>query len=241
VTEAPALPPVLILAGGLGTRLGASVPKPIVPVAGRPFLEHPLRALRADGARRIVLAVGHRGELVEQTIGDGAALGLAIAYVHDGPTLRGTAGAIRNALHLLGPSFLVLYGDTFLQVDYAAFAAFHASGGRAGSMTVLRHDDELVPANCVVEDDVVTAYDKRRQPAGAAYVDYGLLAFEAEVFARYDAADLSDVTAELAAARQLGAFPVRDPFYEIGTPAALAETERFLLARGPGSAGGTSL
>ena len=224
---------MLVLAGGLGTRLGGltqTLPKPLVPVAGRPFIEHPLELLRDHGARRVVLAVGHCGELIEQALGDGARLGLEIAYAFDGPTLRGTAGAIRGALHLLDERFLVLYGDTFLRVDYRRFAAFHAQHGLPGSMSVLR-DSTLVPANCVVEGNLVTAYNKRQPPAGAEWVDYGLLAFEATVFAGDEPADLSDLTAMLAGARQLAAFAVEDRFYEIGTPAALAETERFLLER----------
>jgi NDP-sugar pyrophosphorylase family protein len=178
-----------------------------------------------------VLAVGHRGELIERALGDGARFGLDIAYAYDGPTLRGTAGAIRGALPLLGERFLVLYGDTFLRVDYLRFAEFHVAHGLPGSMSVLR-DGALVPANCLVEGDLVTAYDKRRPPEGAEWVDYGLLAFEATAFEGEDPSDdLSDLTGELAAAHKLAAFRVEDRFYEIGTPEALAETERFLLER----------
>jgi NDP-sugar pyrophosphorylase family protein len=226
------LPPVIVLAGGLGTRLASltgAVPKALVPVAGRPFLEHSLALLARAGARRVVLSIGHRGELIEAAFGDGAPLGLELEYVHDGPTLRGTAGAIRGALPLLGARFLVLYGDTYLRIDYASFAATHAAGGRAGTMSVLRHPGVLGTPNCVVEHGLVTTYDKRTPPAGAEWIDYGLLAFEAAVFLEDGPADLGDVTAELAARRELAAFTAEQRFYEIGTPDALAETERFLL------------
>jgi NDP-sugar pyrophosphorylase family protein len=233
---------VIVLAGGLGTRLGSltkDFPKPLVTVAGRPFIEHPLEELQRQGAHRIVLAVGHRGELIEEALGDGTRLGLEIKYAYDGATLRGTAGAIRAALPLLGERFLVLYGDTFLRVDYRRFAEFHAIQGLTGSMSVLR-DNELVPANCLVEGDLVTAYDKRQPPAGAEWVDYGLLAFEATAFRGPDPSDdLSDLTHDLAAARRLAAFRVVDRFYEIGTPEALAETERFLAERSSRAGGST--
>jgi NDP-sugar pyrophosphorylase family protein len=235
VTASPRLPPVLILAGGLGTRLGTltdELPKPVIPVAGRPFLEHPLALLREHGAVRIVIAVGYRGDVVERTIGSGARLGLEIAYVHDGPELRGTAGAIRGALPLLGGSFLVLYGDTYLRVDYRRFATAHRERGLCASMSVLHNDGRYSPSNAVVRDGLVTAYDKRTPPAGAEWIDYGLLAFEAEAFADDGPEDLSDVTADLARRRRLAAFEVTDRFYEIGTPAALAETERFLIHAG---------
>src|SRR5436305_3662054 len=126
-----ALPPVCILAGGLGTRLGSHVrdtPKPLLEVAGEPFLHHQLRLLAAHGAREIVLCVGYLGELIEERIGP-ARFGLTIAYSHDGPVPIGTLGAIRRAAPLLGGRFLVLYGDTYLRIDYrAAVAAWSRSG-----------------------------------------------------------------------------------------------------------------
>jgi N-acetyl-alpha-D-muramate 1-phosphate uridylyltransferase len=229
----PQLPPVLILAGGRGTRLGQltdDLPKALVPVAGRPFLEHPLALLRDSGAVRIVIAVGYRGDLIERTIGNGERFGLEIDYAHDGPTLLGTAGAIRRALPLLGERFLVLYGDTYLRVDFGRFATAHRKQGLRGSMSVLRNRGDLSPSNAVVQGGIVTAYDKRTPPVRAEWIDYGLLAFEASVFEGVGPDDLSDVTSELATQRQLAAFEVSDRFYEIGTPEALAETEQFLRA-----------
>ena len=175
-----------------------------------------------------MLAVGFRGEQIERTIGNGARIGLDIAYVHDGPSLRGTAGAVRGALNLLGSWFLVLYGDTYLRVDYRAFAAAHRDRALPASMSVLRNRGRLSPSNAVVRDGLVTAYDKRSPPANAEWIDYGLLAFEADVFEGDGSQDLSDVTAELAAGRRLAAYEVANRFYEIGTPEALAETEQFL-------------
>jgi NDP-sugar pyrophosphorylase family protein len=234
--EGPAaeLPPVLVLAGGLGTRLGPlarDLPKPLVPVAGEPFLAHPLALLARNGARRVVIAVGHRGHMVEETFGDGSALGLDLVYVHDGPALRGTAGAVRGALPVLAESFLVLYGDTYLRIDYRAFAATHAANDLPGTMSVLHHPGRLAPPNCVVEGGLVTAYDKRARPPGAEWIDYGLLAFEARVFAGDGPDDLGDVTAELARRRELGAYAASERFYEIGTPEALAETDAFLRSQ----------
>ena len=102
--------PVCILAGGLGTRLGQAVadtPKPLLEVAGAPFLRHQLRLLKAHGARRVVLCVGYLGERIEAALGDGANKGLELRYVYDGPDLRGTAGAIRGGLDQLGDTFMV--------------------------------------------------------------------------------------------------------------------------------------
>jgi NDP-sugar pyrophosphorylase family protein len=120
VSATDELPSVCILAGGLGTRLGdrvEQVPKPLLPVAGEPFLIHQLRLLSSQGAGRIVLSVGYLGELIERRIGE-EQFGMSIAYSYDGPELAGTLGAIRRALPLLGERFLVLYGDSYLRMDY---------------------------------------------------------------------------------------------------------------------------
>jgi len=125
------LPPVCILAGGLGTRLGERVrdtPKPLVEVAGEPFLHHQLRLLAAHGASEVVLCVGYLGELIKQRVGT-ERFGLTITYSFDAPGLDGTFGAILRARDLLSERFLVLYGDTYLRVDYrAANRAWRESG-----------------------------------------------------------------------------------------------------------------
>jgi NDP-sugar pyrophosphorylase family protein len=224
--------PVCILAGGLGTRLGERVrdtPKPLLEVAGEPFLLHPLRDLAASGARRVVVCVGYLGERIEQVIGS-ERFGLEIVYVHDGPGLRGTAGAVRGALGSLGPAFLVLYGDTYLRVDYAAVERAFAAAGTLGLMTVLRNRGRWDRSNVVLSGDRVTHYDKRRDLPGMEWIDYGLSAYRAEAFEGGDA-DLSAIQARLADQRQLAAFEVRERFYEIGSPAALEETDAFLRGR----------
>lgn len=224
-----ALPPVCILAGGLGTRLGAPVPKTIVDVAGEPFALHQLRLLRESGAREVVYCVGHGGELVEATIGDGSRLGLSIRYSHDGPEPLGTAGAVRAALPLLGDEFLVLYGDTYLRVDYAAVAEARRRGSWVALMTVLHNDGRWGPSNADFDGRRVVRHDKRAPDPGLRWIDYGLGALTpAALDPPHD--DLSDVYAELAATGRLGGFEASRRFYEIGSPAALAETDAFLRA-----------
>jgi NDP-sugar pyrophosphorylase family protein len=138
---------------------------------------------------------------------------------------------VRGALPLLDETFLVLYGDTFLRIDYRAFAALHARAGLSGTMSVFHNPGRLGVPNCIVEGSLVTAYNKRERLAGAEWIDYGLLAFQASAFAARTEDDLGDVTARLAEQRELAAFPATERFYEIGTPEALAETDAYLRAR----------
>jgi NDP-sugar pyrophosphorylase family protein len=227
------LAPVCILAGGLATRLGAqarSVPKAMIDVAGRPFLVHQLELLRAHGASRIVLCVGHLGEQIEATIGDGSELGLEILYSDEGPVPIGTAGAVRGALGLLGEQFLVLYGDTYLRIDYLAVQLAFRASGLPAMMTVLRNEGRWDVSNVAFNDGRVLAYDKRRPAPEMRWIDYGLAALHSDAISRTapDATDLADVYAELARAGALAGYEATERFYEIGTPDALAETATFL-------------
>jgi N-acetyl-alpha-D-muramate 1-phosphate uridylyltransferase len=227
-----ALPPVCILAGGLGTRLQdrvREVPKPLLEVAGRPFLDHQLRLLAGNGVRRVVLCVGYLGELIEREIG-GERHGISIAYSHDGPGLDGTLGAIRRAQPLLGARFLVLYGDTYLRIDYAAVSASWIASGYPAVMTVLRNENRWEPSNAVMRDGMVQRYEKGAPTPEMQWIDYGLggLTVGALALAREDERDLSGLYRVLAERGELMAFEARERFYEIGSPAALAETDAFL-------------
>jgi NDP-sugar pyrophosphorylase family protein len=229
---AEALPPVCILAGGLGTRLGARVrdtPKPLLEVAGEPFLYHQLRLLAAHGAGEVVLCVGYLGELIERRVG-AERFGLEIAYCYDGPELDGTLGAIRRARALLGERFLVLYGDTYLRLDYAAAARAWGDSGLPALMCVLRNEGRWDASNALYADGRVVTYDKRAPAPEMRWIDYGLggLCQAALDRAPPGTRDLSDLYILLAREGLLCGFEAHERFYEIGTPAGLAETDAFL-------------
>jgi N-acetyl-alpha-D-muramate 1-phosphate uridylyltransferase len=223
----------MILAGGRGTRLGPlteDLPKALVEIAGRPFLEYQLELLRTGGVNEIVLCVGYLGSVVERTIGDGSRLGLSIRYSHDGPEPLGTAGALRNALPLLSETFFVTYGDTLLTVDHSAVARAHVSSGLPALMTVLENENNYAPSNAVVDNELVVAYGKTPPPRNARWIDYGLLAFDRAVIEHSTDSDLEPVLANLAEERQLAACEVDERFYEIGDKAGLAEATEFVRA-----------
>jgi len=237
--RASGLPPVCILAGGLGTRLGARVqdtPKPLLEVAGEPFLLHQLRLLAGHGAREVVLCVGYLGEQVESRIG-GERFGVNISYSFDAPGLDGTLGAIRRALPLLGERFLVLYGDTYLRIDYGGADPAWRESGLPAMMSVLRNEGRWDTSNVRYEDERVLAYGKRAPTPDMRWIDYGLggLTREAVSAADRDERDLSELYRRLAAAGLLFGFEASERFYEIGTPSALRETDAFLCGLGGAS------
>lgn len=225
------LPPVCILAGGLGTRLGEAtrmVPKPLVEVAGRPFLFHVLEYLRAQGIDRVVLCVGYLGELIESAVGAGGRFGLAVSYSYDGPTVIGTAAAIRQARPLLEREFFVLYGDTYLRVNYRDVAQAFRESELPALMTVLRNRGRWDASNASFDGRLV---HYRKGSAELEWIDYGLsmMSHEALDESAGHEADLSAVFERLSAEGRLGGFEATARFYEIGTPTALQETENFLL------------
>lgn len=226
------LPTICILAGGRGTRLGervADTPKPLLEVAGEPFLLHQLRLLAANGAADVVLCVGYLGEQIEERIGR-EQFGIRIEYSSDAPGLDGTLGAIRRALPLLSERFLVLYGDTYLRLDYRAATRAWENSGCRGLMTVLRNEGRWDSSNVLFENELVLAYDKVAPNPDMHWIDYGLGGLEVsslELVAP-DENDLAPLYARLAELRQLCGYEVFERFYEIGNPESLAEADEFL-------------
>jgi NDP-sugar pyrophosphorylase family protein len=225
-------PPVCILAGGLGTRLGEltrDMPKPLIEIAGEPFIWHQLRLLAAHGASEVVLCVGYLGEQIEASVG-AERFGLRIAYSHDGPELDGTLGAIRRALGLLGERFLVLYGDTYLRLDYAAAAIAWQRSGLPAMMAVLRNEGRWDVSNANYAKGRVLAYDKRMPRADMRWIDYGFSGLQRRALdlAPAGTREVADLFHRLARNGLLYGFEVRKRFFEIGTPSALAETDAYL-------------
>jgi NDP-sugar pyrophosphorylase family protein len=228
------LPSVCILAGGLGTRLGARVtetPKPLLEVAGEPFALHQLRLLAQHGASHVVLCVGYRGEQIEQRIGL-EQFGIRIDYSYDGPGLDGTLGAIRRARPLLPERFLVLYGDTYLQLDYRDAVEAWDRSSCLGLMTVFRNEGRWDTSNVVYENERVVSYDKAEPRPQMRWIDYGLGGLDVAALDLVDPteSDLSSLQGRLARRGQLFGYQATERFYEIGTPEGLAETDAFLSA-----------
>jgi NDP-sugar pyrophosphorylase family protein len=226
--------PVAILVGGLATRLRSAtdeVPKALLSVAGEPFVVHQLRLLRSEGFRDIVLCVGHLGEMIETKIGDGNKLGLRITYSFDGPTLLGTGGALKRALSLLGDRFLMIYGDSYMPVCYAAIVQAFVLSGKPGLMTVLENGGRWDASNVWFESGQIRRYDKTLRTPEMRHIDYGIAVLSATIFTPFPdnaAFDLADVYSRLVSEKQMAAYEVKERFYEIGSPGGLAELDSLL-------------
>lgn len=226
--------PIAILAGGLATRmqpLTGSTPKALLPVAGRPFIHHQLELLRRHGARHVVLCIGHLGEQIEAEVGNGARFDLSVRYVYDGPILLGTGGALRRALPQLGEIFFVLYGDSYLPIDLAPVEQTFRASGKKALMTVYRNEGRYDMSNVWFENGLIRVYDKKNQRPEMQHIDYGLGLLRAETLASFPAEtrfDLADVYYQLVAAGELAAYESPQRFYEIGSPAGLAELDQLL-------------
>jgi NDP-sugar pyrophosphorylase family protein len=236
--------PVAVLAGGLATRLRPiteKTPKSLVPVAGKPFLAHQLELLCSRGIRRVVLCVGYLGEMIQREFGDGKIFGMQLDYsfdsprqgeaTADGPKLLGTGGAVKRALPLLGDEFFVLYGDSYLPVDYSPIAEFFHRSGKLGLMTVYCNEGKYDTSNVVFRDGEIVVYDKKKRLPEMHHIDYGLSLFKAAAFDSYapdQPFDLAEVMGQLVHEKQLAGFEVHERFYEMGSPAGLAELEALL-------------
>ncbi|HEV3255468.1 MAG TPA: sugar phosphate nucleotidyltransferase [Gemmataceae bacterium] len=228
----------VILAGGRGTRLWPvtrEVPKPMVHVAGRPYLEHQLRLLRHQGITDVVLLTGYLGEQIEEHFGDGGRLGLDIRYSREATPL-GTGGALREARPLFRDTFLLIYGDSYLPIRYGAVLQALEDPAALGVMVVYDSRGKPAPARKNVAVDAagfVSRYDKdAADEAQLDYVDAGVLAFRRSLLAFLPA--VGEVSLEkyiypcLVARRQLLARVTGQRFYDIGTPERLQVIESYL-------------
>jgi NDP-sugar pyrophosphorylase family protein len=187
------------------------VPKALIDVAGKPIIVHQIETLRRQNISRIVVCAAHLGHKIEEALGDRRKFNLIIEYAFDGAAPLGTAGAVLHALRLLGESFFVLYGDSYLRVDYAKMAAAFDRSGKLAMMSVYRNRGRWDASNVVFADEMVRSHDKRHPAPGAEHIDYGLTLMRKAALAGVPAsqpADLADVFRSLARDGELAGLEV---------------------------------
>jgi NDP-sugar pyrophosphorylase family protein len=229
-----AMPPIVILAGGLATRLGEvsrKIPKSMVAVASEPFISHQLRLLRRENISRVVLCVGHLGDEIEDFVGKGNNFGLEVLYCYDGPNLLGTGGALKKALPVLPQVFLVMYGDSYLDTRYKPIVDRFNNSGKLGLMTVFENSNKWDKSNVEYSNETIICYDKKNQTPKMKHIDYGLSVINAKALDAWNIGqqfDLSEVYQRLLVLNELAGYQVTERFYEIGSPGGLRETDHYL-------------
>jgi N-acetyl-alpha-D-muramate 1-phosphate uridylyltransferase len=226
--------PVAVLAGGFATRLRPltqRIPKALVDVQGEPFVAHQLRLLRSQGVERVVMCAGYLGDQIQTFVGDGSAFGLAVEFSFDQPRLLGTGGALRCALPLLGDSFFVLYGDSYLPCDYRAVQNAFRSAHATALMTVFRNEDQWDRSNVEYADGAIVRFEKGSPRQSMRHIDYGLGVLTRSALQHvpegrhYDLALLYQQLLELG---ELAGLEVKERFYEVGSWAGIQDLGHFL-------------
>jgi len=229
--------PVIILTGGLATRLypvTRTLPKGLIRIAGRPFIDHQLALLREKGVTQVILCVGNLGEMIESHVGDGSRFGLEVKYSFDGETLLGTGGAIKKASEMIPEAFIVLYGDSYLDIDIEPVVQRFYSEDLPILMTVYRNRNAFDNSNIIINDNKVVRYDKNISDPATEYIDFGLIVMRKTVFNPYpsnEPFDLSHVLSRMVMAGRVAAYEVTIRFFEIGSVQGIKETEEYINNR----------
>jgi N-acetyl-alpha-D-muramate 1-phosphate uridylyltransferase len=228
---------VAILAGGLATRLGEltkSRPKSLVEILSKPFLGYQLELLKDKGVTDVVLCIGHFGAQIKETFGDGAKYGMRITYsIED--KLLGTAGALKNAETMLKDVFFVMYGDSYLSLDFQKIQKYFLKENKLALDTVYRNYDYYDKSNMIIAGNMVKKYSKTEKTKDMVYIDYGATVFKKEalkLIPENRSYSLEDLFIRLIEMEQLMAYEVKDRFYEIGSPQGLRDFEEYIKTGG---------
>jgi NDP-sugar pyrophosphorylase family protein len=230
---------IVILAGGLGTRLRPltdQMPKAMIPILGKPFIDYQLQLLARNGIDEVILSTGYLGHQIEDYVKDGRQWKLKVSYVNEGANLRGTGGALRLIVDqgLLHERFLVTYGDSFLPISYMDVWRDFITRSEPALMTVLRNAEKWDASNACFDGRFVTLYDKKIQPKPAhmQFIDYGLSAFQRSIIQsaipKDEKVDLSLLFSQLSIQGQLVGYEIKDRFYEIGSMKGIEDLEGYL-------------
>ena len=229
--------PVAILAGGLGTRLGKKIlnkAKVLIDVAGKPFISRQLNYLSDQGIKDIVICTAHLGEQIKNYIGNGSKYNLNVSYSDDRDRLLGTGGSIKKACQILGEHFFILYGDSFLPVNFSLVEKAYFQEKKPALMTVLKNKERWDKSNAYFKDKCVK-YNKKKPQKNMDYIDYGLNIVKNSIFSDFpsnEVFDLADVFENLSNKSLLAGFEIYDRFYEIGSINGLNDTIEFFKKNG---------
>lgn len=214
---------MVILAGGLATRmrpLTLNLPKSLLQIKGRPFLEYQLELLKEYEIKDVLLCLGYKGELIKDHFGDGKKFGVNLSYSFDGENLLGTAGALKKACKLLNENFFLMYGDSYLPYDYQRIEESFKKADKLSLMVAYRNQNRFDKSNLVIDEGLVKAYDKTFQGENLEYIDAGLSILKKEVLnliPEDEPYDLQELYKTLVSEQEMSAYEARQRFYQIGS------------------------
>jgi len=227
--------PVAILAGGLAMRmrpLTETIPKSLIEVAGKPFIFHQLTYLKKQNIKSVILCTGYLGDKIYDYVGDGSKWGIDVRYSPDGPHPLGTGGAIKKALSMLGECFFVLYGDSYLPVDFKKVQKSYIDSEKKGLMTIIKNNNKWDISNVELDFDKIKIYDKNNVSSSMTHIDFGLGLLNEKIFEAYQsgaAFELSEIYRQLSLDGELFGYEVFERFYEIGSRQGLLDTHNHLM------------
>ena len=226
--------PLAILAGGFATRLGSltrDIPKCLIEIKGRPFVEWQLDLLIKNGYSDFVFCISYKSQMIQDYLEDGSSKGIRIQYSTDGDKQLGTGGAISNAMPLLGDKFGVLYGDSYLPINYGEVEDFFIDSNLLGVMTVYKNDGLFDSSNVEYSEGLLKDYNKENKNPLMRHIDYGLSYFNSKAFEtcpRGEFFDLSNLFSDLVRQKKIGGHEVNERFYEIGSVQGIEDFSSYL-------------
>jgi len=225
---------VAILAGGFATRirpLTETIPKSMIEICGQPFVHWQMKQLAKAGVTEVVFCVAYKSEAIVDFVGDGSNYGVRVRYSHDGPNQLGTGGAIVKALPLLDKKFFVLYGDSYLPIDYSKIFRIYVDSNKPALMTVYANHGRFDASNVDFSGGELRRYQKGLNSTEMTHIDYGLNCFDESVFSRFSSTvtlDLGEVCSHLASQNLLAGYEVVERFYEIGSHQGIKDFTTFV-------------
>lgn len=225
--------PIAILAGGLATRLHPitlELPKSLLLINGQPFIKWQLELLASRGVESVVLCLGHQATAIMEFVGSGQRYGLRIEYSIEKSKL-GTGGALKNAESLLGETFGVLYGDSYLPIDYLEIFDKYQNAKKSVLMTIHENRNKFDVSNVLFQPYGSLYYSKSNRLPQMKYIDYGfsVLSFETlKLIPPGVPSDLSDTLESLSRSGEVYGYEIAERFYEIGSFQGILELEEYL-------------
>ena len=226
----------VILAGGKGTRLRPltyQIPKPMAPVAGKPFLEHLILYLKQFKINVIIICAGSLWDKITNYFNDGKKWQISIKYSIEKDKLLGTGGALKQAEDLLDNEFIILNGDTFLPINYYEIIDYFQAANCQAMITVYDNSKEtLAPGNIALDNKLIIEYNRKEKLEHLKYIDAGVGFYQKSILNLIPSNRIVSLEEEifplLISKKQLIGYPINTKFYDIGTADKLNIFEKYL-------------